>query len=164
MRKKKKETPPPESEHKTNGHADPGNPLELRLEKLKTDVANHLIAHVVRPLDKPFAKMDERGQEDVIRNVMHCADMIVRRSALLISEQGFPHVLGTMGKFSVDEKGIEIKFKSNATVENITAIATHGRSAAVLVLAEVEGFMGSIEDYPKPERDQPVLPMEASAA
>jgi hypothetical protein len=94
--------------------------------------------------------------------VEKCAADLVRRAVHIVTESGFPQVVVSVGAIKID-KGVEIKIEAQPTIENITKLAEHGKSSAILVLAEASEFVGARSTV-EPDKDQPDLDLKDEAA
>lgn len=134
---------------------EPDNELDLDglLDEstLTGDIRDVLLTHM-RSWEDPWSKLSERQQEDKIRVCANLADDLVRRAVLLVSNRGLPHLIVEVGKITLD-KGIKIDVNAANLIDNVHAIAEHGKRPAILVLASVAQFNGA-RSQPKGEPDQ----------
>jgi hypothetical protein len=135
--------------------------LAAEIDTLSGDIRDALLTHL-RSIKVPWAMLAEDEQQDAITAVSHTAEIAVRRAVGLIAAGGLPHVVGTIAKFSVTD-AIKVEFKVSSIVANICALAEHGKTQAMLVLADPSDYIG--EHAPaKPDPDQPDLPMQEGKA
>lgn len=129
-------------------------------ETLSGDIRDALLTHV-RGIKVPWAMLAEDEQQNAIDAVEKTAAHAVRQIAALMARRGLPHIIGSVSKWTVKD-GIKLELEASSLVENITALAEHGNSAAVLVLAEPAMYIG--ERAPaKADKDQPDLPIDKAA-
>jgi hypothetical protein len=165
VRKKKEQTPPPDG---ANGHSkeEPtvqkvevnASDLDITIDTMRGDIVDLFMDTVVRKMRLGWTDLAAFDQTVVVENVSRVAAAIIRRCLGDIADAGLPFVEGQTSKIAID-KALELKFVLAPTVENITALAEHGRnSAAVLVLADSKAYMGAREkQYVQP--DEPELPI-----
>jgi hypothetical protein len=129
-------------------------------ETLTGDIRDALLTHV-RSIKVPWAMLAEEEQQEAIAAISKTAEYAVRQIASIIAMRGFPHVIASLGKWTVKD-GIKLELEVSSLVENIHALAEHGNGSAVLVLAEPSVYMG--ERAPaKADKDQPDLPINKAA-
>lgn len=114
--------------------------VELAAETLSGDVRDALLTKI-RTLQKPWQQMSEREQRDLNWFIEETAKDLVRRVVNVVTSSEFPSVHVEVGAFKID-KGVEIKLTASGTVGNITALAEHGKRAAVLALVAPSDFIG----------------------
>lgn len=125
-------------------------------ETLSGDIRDALLTHV-RAIRVPWSMLSEEEQADTITAISHSAENAVRRIAGVIAAAEQPHVVGTINKFVV-KNDCKVEFLAASLVDNIVALAEHGKTSAVLVLADSSEFIG--ERAPaKPDPDQKALPV-----
>ncbi|WP_027583970.1 hypothetical protein [Bradyrhizobium sp. Ai1a-2] len=125
-------------------------------ETLSGDIRDALLTHV-RSIQVPWAMLAEDEQQEHIDAIAKTATMAVRKTAGIMARQGFPFIVVGVHKWTVKD-GIKLELQTSALVENIQKLAEHGPSAAILVLANPEIYIG--ERAPaKADKDQPDLPM-----
>lgn len=130
------------------------------VETLSGDIRDALLTHV-RSIKVPWAMLAEDEQQDAIAAIEKSAQSAVRKICTVVAMRGFPHVVGTISKWTVKD-GIKLELEASGIVENIHALAEHGTGAAVLVLSEPSVYIG--ERAPaKPDKDQPDLPIDKAA-
>lgn len=129
-------------------------------ETLSGDIRDALLTHV-RSIKVPWAMLAEDEQQDAIDAITNTAKNAVRRIASIIATNGLPHVVVSVGKWTVKD-GIKLEVEASSLVDNITKLAEHGNGAAVLVLSEPDMYIG--ERAPaKADKDQPDLPINKAA-
>jgi hypothetical protein len=129
-------------------------------ESLSGDIRDALLTHV-RTIKVPWAMLAEDEQQAAIDAIEKTAQFAVRQIAALMARRGLPHIIASVGKWTVKD-GIKLELEASSLVENITALAEHGNSAAVLVLSEPSMYIG--ERAPaKADKDQPDLPINKAA-
>jgi hypothetical protein len=129
-------------------------------DTLSGDIRDALLTHV-RAIRVPWAMLSEDEQQDTITAISHTAEAAVRRIAGVIAAQEMPHVVGTVNKFVV-KNDVKVEFLVSSVCANIIALAEHGKTAAVLVLADASDFIG--ERAPaKPDPDQKSMPLDNAA-
>lgn len=129
-------------------------------ETLSGDIRDALLTHV-RSIKVPWAMLAEDEQADAISAIENTAKHVVRQVASIIATRGLPHIIGSVGKWTVKD-GIKLELEATSLVENITALAEHGTGSAVLVLSEPGVYFG--EKAPaKADKDQPDLPIDKAA-
>jgi len=122
---------------------------------LSGDVRDVLLTHL-RSIMVPWTMLSEEEQREKIFAVSKCADDLVRRVIGIVTAKQFPTVVVELKEWKV-KGGIELKCAASSLIENITHLAEHGPSPAVLVLAEASAFFG--ERAPaKPMKNQPNIP------
>jgi AmiR/NasT family two-component response regulator len=125
-------------------------------ETLSGDIRDALLTHV-RSIKVPWTMLAEDEQQEHIDAIAKTAADAVRRVSGLIAQQGFPHIVVSVGRWTVKE-GIKLEIETAALVDNIAKLAEHGKAAAILVLADPSEYIG--ERAPaKADKDQPDLPM-----
>lgn len=129
-------------------------------ETLSGDVRDALLTHV-RSIKVPWAMLAEDEQQNAIDAIEQTAQFAVRQIAALMARRGLPHIIASIGKWTVKD-GIKLELEASSLVENITALAEHGNGAAVLVLAEPSMFIGE-RGPAKADKDQPDLPIDKAA-
>lgn len=128
---------------------------------LRGDVQNRIMDEVVRPMPG-WTKMSEREQKAIIAATERLAADIVRESVKIVAHRDFPHMVVSLGKWTVKE-GIKLEVTASENVEEIVKLAGNGGKQAMLVFASVAGFMGSRAE-PQADKDQPDLPMDGQPA
>lgn len=129
-------------------------------ETLSGDIRDALLTHV-RGIKVPWAMLAEDEQQEAIDAIANTAKNAVRIIASIIATQGLPHVVVSVGKWTVKD-GIKLEVEASSLVDNITKLAEHGNGAAVLVLSEPDMYIG--ERAPaKADKDQPDLPINKAA-
>ena len=138
--------------------------LDLQVETLSGDIRDSLLTHL-RDMKSGWAMMGERDQRAKIGIVERAAEDLVRKVVNLVSGTQYPEIEATVGPVKLD-KGVEIKLATVDTVENITALAKHGKARAVLVLVDPKIFYGEREpaevDPDEPTMDMPEPPKRAA--
>ena len=128
---------------------------DIALDTLAGDVRDVLLTRV-RNMTIPWGHLNEQEQKDINYAMDACAKDLVRKTVALLTQAKFPSILVSVGVVKID-KGVEVKLAVSETVENIVALAQHGKGSAVLVLAEASAYFG--ERGPAPvDKDQPPLP------
>lgn len=129
-------------------------------ETLSGDIRDALLTHV-RSIKVPWAMLAEDEQQDTISAIESSAKNVVRQIAAIIATRGLPHIVVSVGKWTVKD-GIKLEVEASSLVENITHLAEHGTGSAVLVLSEPGVYFG--ERAPaKADKDQPDLPIDKAA-
>ena len=138
--------------------------LDLQVETLSGDIRDSLLTHL-RDMKSGWAMMGERDQRAKIGIVERAAEDLVRKVVNLVSGTQYPEIEATVGPVKLD-KGVEIKLATVDTVENITALAKHGKARAVLVLFYPKIFYGEGDpaevDPDEPTMDMPEPPKRAA--
>ena len=138
--------------------------LDLQVETLSGDIRDMLLMHL-RDMKSGWSLMDERDQRAKIAIVERSAEDLVRRVVNLVSGTEYPEIEATVGPVKLD-KGVEIKLATTDTVENITALARHGKARAVLLLVDPAVFFGERAaarvDPDEPKMDRPDPPKRAA--
>ncbi|GJE26253.1 hypothetical protein [Methylobacterium organophilum] len=134
---------------------------EFQAETLRGDVQNKILDDIVRCMPC-WTKMSEREQRDVINNAARISSELVREAVKLVAHRDFPHMIVSLGKWTVKE-GIKLEVSGSDSVEEITKLASNGGKQAILVFASVQGFMGS-RGEPQADKDQPDLPIDGAPA
>lgn len=138
--------------------------LDLQVETLSGDIRDSLLTHL-RDMKSGWAMMGERDQRAKIGVLERAAEDLVRKVVNLVSGTQYPEIEATVGPVKLD-KGVEIKLATVDTVENITALAKHGKARAVLVLVDPKIFYGEREpaevDPDEPTMDMPEPPKRAA--
>lgn len=129
----------------------------FQAETLRGDVQNKIMDDVVRRMPG-WVKMSEREQRDVINATGRIASDLVRETVKLVAHRDFPHMIVSLGKWTVKE-GIKLEVSGSDSVEEITKLASNGGKQAILVFASVSGFMGS-RGEPQADKDEPELPID----
>lgn len=129
----------------------------FQAETLRGDVQNKIMDDVVRRMPG-WVKMSEREQRDVINSTARIASDLVREAVKLVAHRDFPHMIVSLGKWTVKE-GIKLEVSGSDSVEEITKLASNGGKQAILVFASVSGFMGS-RGEPQADKDEPELPID----
>jgi len=133
---------------------------DLQTETLSGDVRDALLTHV-RDMNVGWKFLSEKEQRDKIYAMTRCAETLVRQTINLVSNFEFPNLSVEVGVVKID-KALEIKLGALTTIQNITHLAEHGKSRAVLVLCDPEVFFG--EQAPaEPDADEPALPLDDAA-
>lgn len=129
-------------------------------ETLSGDIRDALLMHV-RGIKVPWTMLAEDEQQEAIDAIQETAKYAVRQIAAIIATRGLPHVVVSVGKWTVKD-GIKLEVEASSLVDNITKLAEHGNGAAVLVLSEPDMYVG--ERAPaKADKDQPDLPIDKAA-
>lgn len=149
-----------------NGHDTPekteaSEGYELALETLTGDVRDALLTHI-RSMGDPWSKLSERKQQDKIFAIQSLAGDIVRRSVGLIAAEGFDHVLVTVHKMTISEKGVvQSIFECTKTADNVLHLMERQNAQAVLILCDPSDYFG--ERAPaNPQPDEPEIPLAAT--
>lgn len=129
----------------------------FQAETLRGDVQNKIMDDVVRRMPG-WVKMSEREQRDVINSTARIASDMVREAVKIVAHRDFPHMIVSLGKWTVKE-GIKLEVSGSDSVEEITKLASNGGKQAILVFASVSGFMGS-RGEPQADKDEPELPID----
>lgn len=111
-----------------------------RAETLYGSIRDNVLREF-KTMEKPWAKMTEVEQERIIHRAGDIASQVVRGAVAIVADEGFENVRVTIAQFTVKD-GIKIQLTASNYLESVTALAAHGHSAAVLVLAEPSKFMG----------------------
>jgi hypothetical protein len=131
---------------------------ELGIETLTGDVRDALLTHV-RSMEDPWSKLSEKKQQDKIFAVQSIADDLVRRAVSLIAAQGFDHVLVTVRKMTISEKGIvQSVFDRSKAPDNVIHLMERQNAQAVLILCDPTDYFGERVEA-KPQPDQPEIPL-----
>jgi hypothetical protein len=129
-------------------------------ETLSGDIRDALLTHV-RSIKVPWTMLSEDEQQNAIDAIQETAKHAVRVVASIIATQGLPHIVVSVGKWTVKD-GVKVEVEASSLVENITKLAEHGTGAAVLVLSEPDMYIG--ERAPATaDKDQPDLPINKAA-
>ena len=129
---------------------------QMTVETLTGDIRDFLLGHL-RDMQKPWAQMSEREQNDKIYAATNSARSTLSAAVNLIAAHGFDKVHVQVGKFTVKDGQIKAEFTTAATDASLISIRHAG--SAVLVLADpavFEGEQGKAEADP----DEPSLPMD----
>ena len=129
-------------------------------ETLSGDIRDALLTHV-RSIKVPWTMLAEDEQQEAIDAIQKTASHAVRVIASIIATQGLPHIVVSVGKWTV-KNGIKLELESSSLVDNITKLAEHGTGAAVLVLSEPDMYIGARAPA-KADKDQPDLPIGKAA-
>jgi len=131
--------------------------LDIAAETLTGDIRDALLTHI-RSMEDPWSKLSEKAQGEKIYAVTKTADYVVAQAVKLIATNGLPHIHVKTGKFTVKD-GVKLEVLAVETVTNITALASHGQAAAVLVLADSSPYDGE-RAAARPDPDEPGLPLQ----
>lgn len=132
-------------------------PDEITFEgkTLSGDIRDMILMHL-RDMRVPWAMLNEQEQGDKIYAASQAGERVVRLCLQALAKNKFPAVSVNVGAYKVD-KNLEIKLGAVPSVTNITILAEHGNSGALLILAEASDYFG--ERAPaKPSKDQATLP------
>lgn len=129
---------------------------DLTVETLTGDIRDFLLGHL-RDMQKPWAQMSERDQNDVIWAATNAASSMIFKAVNLIAAHGFDKVHVQVGKFTVKDGQIKAEFTTNATDASLISIRHAG--SAVLVLADPAVFEGQ-RDAAKADPDEPEMPFD----
>ena len=94
----------------------------FQAETLRGDVQNRIMDDVVRPMPG-WVKMSEREQREVINSTARIASDLVREAVKLVAHRDFPHMIVSLGKWTVKE-GIKLEVSGSDSVEEITKLAS----------------------------------------
>lgn len=130
---------------------------ELAAETLTGDIRDILLTHV-RSMEDPWSKMSERAQGDKIEAIERCVRTLVSRAVKIVATQGFDRIEVKPVKFTVKDN-VKLEVTASYTVDNITLLAEHEQSNAILVFADPAQFTGARSEA-KPDPDEPELPIE----
>ncbi len=128
--------------------------LDLQVETLTGDIRDSLLTHV-RDMTVGWQIMNERDQRQKINALERAAETLVERVVNLVSGPDSPEISCEIGKVEID-KGLVIKTAAMSTVENITALAKHGKASAVLLLVDPKVFFGE-RAAAKTDADEPKM-------
>lgn len=138
--------------------------LDLQVDTLTGDIRDVLLGHL-RDMKVGWSMMGERDQRAKIGVMERAAEDLVRRVVNVVSGTQYPEIEATVGPVKLD-KGVEIKLATVDTVENITALAKHGKARAVLILVDPKIFYGEREpakaDPDEPSMDMPEPPRRSA--
>lgn len=137
------------------------NELDLQAQTLRGDVRDRYL-DLMRSMPKGWTELPEKEQRRIIEQADGYARDVVQTAFVLFAQRGLTKIAVVTGKWAVKE-GVKLEVSALSTKENINALAEHGQGSAVLVLADVDWFMGARSE-PKPLPDQPDLPMGEAAA
>lgn len=129
---------------------------QMTVETLTGDIRDFLLGHL-RDMQKPWAQMSEREQNDKIYAASSAARSVLSAAVNLIAAHGFDKVHVQVGKFTVKDGQIKAEFTTNATDASLISIRHAG--SAVLVLADPAVFEGE-RAAAKADPDEPGLPMD----
>ena len=129
----------------------------FQAETLRGDVQDKILDDIARKMPC-WVKMSEREQREVINTAGRIASDMVREAVKLVAHRDFPHMIVSLGKWTVKE-GIKLEVSGSDSVEEITKLASNGGKQAILVFASVSGFMGS-RGEPQADKDEPELPID----
>ncbi len=124
---------------------------------LAGDIRDVVLTHF-RSIKVPWSMLSEQEQADKIEAIEKLGRDVARRAVFQVAASDMPILHVTTGKWNV-AAAIELKLAAAATVGNITALAEHGQSAAVLVLVDPGAYMGE-RAKAKADKDQPDLPFD----
>lgn len=124
---------------------------------LAGDIRDVILTHF-REIKVPWSMLSEQEQADKIEAIEKLGRDVARRAVYMVAASDMPILHVTTGQWTVKDQ-IELKVAAGALVTNITALAQHGQSAAVLVLADPGAYMGEREKA-KAAKDQPDLPFD----
>lgn len=127
----------------------------VEAETMMGDVRDAMLGHI-RSMRVPWAMTAEDEQRDIIQSVTKAAENLVRKSVSVVAKRGMDSVVVVLGKWTVGDL-IDMKVTAQATVETIGKLASHGQSAAVLILSDPSVYFGERKPA-KPDKDQPTLP------
>ena len=129
---------------------------QMTVETLTGDIRDFLLGHL-RDMQKPWAQMSEREQNDKIYAATNAARSMIGGAVNLIAAHGFDKVHVLVGKFTVKDGSIKAEFTTTATDESLISIRHAG--SAVLVLADPAVFEGE-RAAAKADPDEPELPVD----
>lgn len=124
---------------------------------LAGDIRDVILTHF-RSIKVPWAMLNEQEQRDKINAIDNFGRDVARRAVHMVAASDMPTVHVMVGKWTVGEQ-IELKVSSAALLANITRLAEHGQTAAVLVLADPGAYMGEREKQ-QADPDQPGFPFD----
>ena len=124
---------------------------------LRGDVQDKILDEIARTMPC-WTKMSEREQRQIIDKAGRIASELVREAVHVVAHRDFPHMIVSLGKWTVKE-GIKLEVSGSDSVEEITKLASNGGKQAILVFASVSGFMGS-RGEPQADKDEPELPID----
>ena len=125
--------------------------------KTLSGVIRDMILMHLRDMKVPWAMLNEQEQGDKIYAASQAGERVVRLCLQALAKNKFPAISVGVGAYKVD-KNLEIKLGAAPNVSNITILAEHGNSGALLILAEASDYFG--ERAPaKPQKDQLPLPL-----
>jgi hypothetical protein len=123
---------------------------------LSGDIREALMIHL-RGIKVPWTMLAEDERRDRTEAVDKLAGDVVRRVVGILSQQGFPHLVVRVGKWTVKD-GIKLEVGITSVLENINKLAAHGANSAMLVLADPGAYIGERASAPI-ENDQRDLPL-----
>ena len=127
---------------------------EMEAETLAGDVRDVMLTHL-RSMMVGWSYLSEKEQRERIAAIDKGARELVRQALLVITNFDHPHIGVDVGKVDF-EKELTIKLTAPRYVESTTALAEHGKAAAVLVLADPQVFMGE-RGEPEVDKDEPTF-------
>lgn len=130
--------------------------VALGIETLRGDIRDRILDNIARQMPC-WTKLSEHEQTVFIKRADAIALDVVRESTRIAAHSGFPHLVVTLGKWAVRD-GIKLEVGADGSVDEIMALANHGRPNAVLVLADPSAFFGQRADAVA-DKDQPDLPI-----
>jgi hypothetical protein len=130
--------------------------VALGIETLRGDIRDRILDNIARQMPC-WTKLSEHEQTVFIKRADAIALDVVRESTRIAAHSGFPHLVVTLGKWAVKD-GIKLEVGADGSVDEIMALANHGRPNAVLVLADPSAFFGQRADAVA-DKDQPDLPI-----
>jgi hypothetical protein len=130
--------------------------IELNTDTLSGDVRS-AIMDKIRAADKSWSELDERQQEDIVRQINQTAEYLVREAVALIAANGMPVIRAMCTGCNHKKAGaIEAKVELSGSDEQRHELFDAVGSFVTIVVADHERYIG--EQAPEPiDPDQPGL-------
>jgi hypothetical protein len=128
----------------------------LARKTLSGDLRDAILTSIKR-LKKPWDKMSELEQRDLIYSTSHAAEMLVRKAVALIAAEGRPTVSGQIETAKMG-KGLELKVVASRMAEGRHELLDAQGSEILLIVPGVEQFLGQRKPA-KATPDEPELPI-----
>lgn len=146
---------------KKNGIAHLGDEAELDTKTMRGDLRD-MILQVLRQAKKPWEKMSELEQRQVIGDVTFAANSMVSRMAHLVAAAGQPTLCASFKGLTFKDSICEVKMALSRFDEARHELVDAAGSTVLIVLPGVERFTGERKPAPV-DRDQKPLFDETAA-
>jgi len=134
--------------------------FDYRSKTLQGDVHNDLMK-LIRSLDKPFDQLDEYNQTRIINATDLIAKTVVRNAVLIVGDVGFPAMVITLGKFTIDGAKLKGTYEARADEEAVGNLM--GAEQALIVFATTKDFADRKAEI-RAKQDEPPLPLDDGEA
>lgn len=141
---------------KANGNGHAPDYLAIAAKTLRGDLRD-LALRRIKTLPKPFAKLSEQEQRDLISGLEFEVEQWIRTALRVIAAEGRPTIGGTMGDIKVG-KSLELKVTTSRYADGRHDLFDAQGSEVLIILADAGKFMGQ-RKAAKATPDAPELPI-----